>query len=207
MFYYIKQPQTLSVSTGLVKTEFDFTVTSVETGLGPVGFGLLRPDWSPWGYRMFSGCIVSPDSKETKLGSSNQETSPWTGKNIGMVLVPCFCMKVDPYIDELPIVFSTKVNLLYLLYSTALRCYLLHLIKQNCLLNTFLRTLILITQASLYLFSPLELMQSCIFSSRTNPKLHNISVTPKMVKKIITNFDLLKASGPDCIPVVDLKIL
>ena len=41
--------------------------------------------------------------------------------------------------------------------------------------------------------------------SRTNVKLHNISVTPKMVKKVITNLDLLKASGPDCIPVVVLK--
>ena len=41
--------------------------------------------------------------------------------------------------------------------------------------------------------------------SRTNLKLHNISVTPKMVKKVITNLDLLKASGPDCIPVVVLK--
>ena len=37
------------------------------------------------------------------------------------------------------IVFSTKINLLYLLYSTARRCYLLHLIKQNCLLKFFLR--------------------------------------------------------------------
>ena len=36
------------------------------------------------------------------------------------------------------IVFSTKVNLLYLLYSTGWRCYLLHLIKQNCLLKIFL---------------------------------------------------------------------
>ena len=41
-----------------------------------------------------------------------------------------------------------------------------------------------------------------VFSSRTNLKLHNISVTPKMVKKVIMNLDLLKASGPDCIPVV-----
>ena len=39
-------------------------------------------------------------------------------------------------------------------------------------------------------------------SSRTNLKLHNISVTPKMVKKVITNFDSSKASDPDCIPVV-----
>ena len=44
-----------------------------------------------------------------------------------------------------------------------------------------------------------------IFPSRTNLKLHNISVTPKMVKKVIKNLDLSKASGPDCIPVVVLK--
>ena len=44
-----------------------------------------------------------------------------------------------------------------------------------------------------------------VFPSRTNLKLHNISVTPKMVKKVITSLDLSKASGPDCIPVVVLK--
>ena len=43
------------------------------------------------------------------------------------------------------------------------------------------------------------------FPSRTNLKLHNISITPKMVKKVIMNLDLSKASGPDCIPVVVLK--
>ena len=58
---------------------------------------------------------------------------------------------------ELPIVFSAKVNLLYLLYTTARRCFILHLIKKNCLLKTFLRTLILMTQLFLYLFSLLEL--------------------------------------------------
>ena len=41
--------------------------------------------------------------------------------------------------------------------------------------------------------------------SRTNLKLHNISVTPKMVKKVITNLDLSKAAGPDYIPKVVLK--
>ena len=41
--------------------------------------------------------------------------------------------------------------------------------------------------------------------SRTNLKLHNISVTPKMVRKFVMNLDLSKASGPDCIPVVVLK--
>ena len=59
---------------------------------------------------------------------------------------------------KLPIVFSTKVNLLYLLYSMAQGCCLLHLIKRNCLLKTFLRTLILMTQVSLYLLSLLELI-------------------------------------------------
>ena len=44
-----------------------------------------------------------------------------------------------------------------------------------------------------------------VFPSRTNMKLHNISVTPKMVKKVITNLDLSKASGPGYIPVVVLK--
>ena len=45
-----------------------------------------------------------------------------------------------------------------------------------------------------------------VFPSRTNLKLYNISVTPKMVRKIVMNLDLSKTSGPDCIPVVVLKI-
>ena len=90
---------------------------------------------------------------------------------------------------ELLIVFLTNVNLLC---STTLRCSLLDLIKLNCLLKTCLRTLILVTQES---FLP-------VFTSITNPKLHNISVTPKMVKKVIMNLDLLNAPGPDCFPVV-----
>ena len=44
-----------------------------------------------------------------------------------------------------------------------------------------------------------------VFPSKTNLKLHNISVSPKMVKKVIMNLGLSKASGPDCIPVVVLK--
>ena len=43
-----------------------------------------------------------------------------------------------------------------------------------------------------------------VFPSRTNLKLY-ISITPKMVKKVITNLDSSKASGPDCILVVVLK--
>ena len=44
-----------------------------------------------------------------------------------------------------------------------------------------------------------------VFPLRTNLKLHNISITPRMVRKVITNLDSSKASGPDCIPVVVLK--
>ena len=44
-----------------------------------------------------------------------------------------------------------------------------------------------------------------VFPSRTNLKLHNISIIPKMVKKVIMKLDLSKVSGPDCIPVVVLK--
>ena len=43
------------------------------------------------------------------------------------------------------------------------------------------------------------------FTSRTNLKLHNISVTPSLVKQVITNLDSSKASGPDCLPLVVLR--
>ena len=44
-----------------------------------------------------------------------------------------------------------------------------------------------------------------VFLSRTNLKLRNISLTPKLVKKVITNLDSSKASCPDCISVVVVK--
>ena len=44
-----------------------------------------------------------------------------------------------------------------------------------------------------------------VFSSRTNLKLHDISVTLKMVKKVIMSLDLSKTSDYDCIPVMVLK--
>ena len=105
------------------------------------------------------------------------------------------CLALGTF-GELLIVFSTKVNLLYLLYLTAQRCCLLHLkttpaklFAQNFSKNSNLDD------------SGISLP---VFPSRTNLKLH-ISVTPKMVKKVIMNLDLSKASGPDCIPVVVLK--
>lgn len=42
-------------------------------------------------------------------------------------------------------------------------------------------------------------------SSRTIPKLHNLSVTPKMLKKVINTFNSSKGSGPYCIPLVALS--
>ena len=44
-----------------------------------------------------------------------------------------------------------------------------------------------------------------VFPSRANLKLHNISITLRMVKKVIMNLDLSKASRLDCIPMVVLK--
>ena len=44
-----------------------------------------------------------------------------------------------------------------------------------------------------------------VFPSRTNQKLHNIPITPKMVIKFMTNLNSSRASGPACISVVVLK--
>ena len=43
------------------------------------------------------------------------------------------------------------------------------------------------------------------FPTVTNLKLHNIPLAHKLVKKVKTNLELSKASGPDCIPVIVLK--
>ena len=45
---------------------------------------------------MFSDCTVPCNSKETELGRSDQEASPSTGKNTGVVLVPCCIWKCAP---------------------------------------------------------------------------------------------------------------
>ena len=44
-----------------------------------------------------------------------------------------------------------------------------------------------------------------VFLSKTNLKLHNTSVTQKIIKKIVINLDLQKVSSPDCISVLVLK--
>ena len=109
--FYIDQPPTPTFPIGLVKTESSFTVRSVETGLGrwtlvvAVGSVDAYPFWlfQTWPVtlriqeQVFSGCTVPSDSKETELGSSDQEASPSAGKNIGVVLVPFSRMEVRPY--------------------------------------------------------------------------------------------------------------
>ena len=46
-------------------------------------------------------------------------------------------------------------------------------------------------------------LHACL--SRTNLKLHNISITPKIGKKVKKNIDWSNVYGPDCIPVMVLK--
>ena len=48
-------------------------------------------------------------------------------------------------------------------------------------------------------------ISSLAFPSRTNLNLHKISLTPMLIKKVITNLDLLNLSDTDCIPMVVLK--
>ena len=91
--------------------------------------------------------------------------------------------------------FSTKVNLLYLLYSTARSCCLLHLIKEKLFAKNFSQN------SNINDFG----ISLPVFLSRTNLKLRNIHVTPEMVKRVITSLDSSKASAPDCISVVVLK--
>ena len=73
---------------------------------------------------MFSGCTLPPDydSKETKLGSSNQEASPSGGKNAGIVLVPCptwkglwDIMMHDPTIHD-PTMYDSCINYANMLF-------------------------------------------------------------------------------------------
>ena len=75
------------------------------------------------------------------------------------------------------------------------RCCLQHLIKQNHLLKN-------LSENSNLDDSGISLP---VFPFRTNLKLHYISITRKMVKKVITNLDSSKASGPNCIPMVVLR--
>ena len=105
--------------------------------------------------------------------------SPWLPRNLALVTFGNFL-----------IVFSTRVNLLYLLYSTVRRASASD--KAKLFAKNFSKNPNLDDRGT----------SLPVFTSRTNLKLHNISVTPEMVKKFIMNLDLSKASGPDCIAVV-----
>ena len=77
-------------------------------------------------FRQTSNCCKRV-LEAAKLAYANKTKSPLLPTHVALVTS-----------GRLLIVFSTKVNLLYLLYSTGWRCCLLHLIKQNCLLKIFL---------------------------------------------------------------------
>ena len=107
MVYNIDQPCTSSFPVGLVKTESEIVVRSVETGLRRwvlvvvVIVLMLNLFWpsQTWPVtlriqeKVFSGCTVPPDSKETELGSSNQEASLSASKNNWVALVSCCAWK------------------------------------------------------------------------------------------------------------------
>ena len=109
--FYINQLHTPSFLIGLVKIESGFIVRSVETGLGRWTLGVSDISVDTYTVLTFSDLTChledtrigifwlqrAADSKETKLGSSNQEASPSAGKNTGVVLVPCSRMEVRPY--------------------------------------------------------------------------------------------------------------
>ena len=73
--------------------------------------------------------------------------------------------------DELPIVFLIKVNLVYFLYLTARRCFSAS-DKAKLFAEKFSKNSNLDDSG---IFLP-------VCPCRTNLKLHNISITPKMVK-------------------------
>ena len=81
------------------------------------------------------------------------------------------------------------------LLSLDQRCCLLNLIKRNYLRKNFSKNSNLDDSG----------ISLSILSSRTNLKLHNISKTPKMVKKVIANLDSSEVSYCDCIPVLVLE--
>ena len=88
--------------------------------------------------------------------------------------------------------FSLKVNLLFLLDPEVLSSASdkAKLFAENFLKNSNLDD---------------SFISLSVLPSRTNLKVHNISATPKIFKKVIMNLDLSNASGPDCIPLGVLK--
>ena len=97
---------------------------------------------------------------------------------------------------KLLIVFSTKINLLYIppLFN-----------RPEVLSSASDKAKLFVENSSMNSNLDDPGISLPVFPSRSNLKLHNIYVTPKMVRKVIMNLDLSKASGPDCIAVWVLK--
>ena len=148
------------------------------------------PHSSPWFSAAYAAAIVHRNQffhlyQKDKCSESKAKFRQDSNCCKRFLKLPNLYMLIKQKIPSLPrnlalgtfgtllIVFSTKVNMLYLLYSTSWRSCLLHLIKQNCLLKTFPKTLILMTQDD----------SLPVFPSRANLKLHNISVTPRLLKR------------------------
>ena len=58
-----------------------------------------------------SGYTVVLDSKDTKLGSGDQEASPSAGKNTRVVLVPC-CTKCVPQLFQVVQIFPRSLGVI-----------------------------------------------------------------------------------------------
>ena len=85
------------------------------------------------------------------------------------------------------IVFLTKMNLLYLLYFNCPIVLPSGSDKETLFAENFSKNSNLNSSG---IFLP-------TFAYRTNQKVHNISVTVKLVKKVMINLNLSKVSGPD----------
>ena len=96
-----------------------------------------------------------------------------------------------PWLVILPKGFLKLLNLFMLRKQESTTCQKLGSLKVNQL---YLLYLMVLRCCFLHLIK-----QNC------NLKLNGIPVTPKLVRKVITDINFSKASGPDCIPVVVLK--
>ena len=114
----------------------------------------VKPHSSPWFSAACAAAIVhrnhffclyqkdkSSDSKVKFRQASNRckrilEAAKLAYANKTKESINSHKLRSQNFRGKFPAAPSTKVNLLYLLYSTTRRCCLLHLINQNCLLKT-----------------------------------------------------------------------
>ena len=61
---------------------------------------------------IFLGRTVPPDSKETKPGSSDQESSPSAGKNIRILLVPCHLWDISRQLFTVVWIFPRSLGVI-----------------------------------------------------------------------------------------------